>query len=249
MAGPAQNNVRNWLLRALARDDYELLRPHLQYRDTPKGMRVIDPDRRPAFGYFFESGLGSVIADVPSGQAVEIGLYGVDGFGGIPLVLESSHSPHRLDMQIGGSAHVVPSDVLEALLRTRPALRALMLRYVQFFLLQSGITCLSNALRPMESRLARWLLMSHDRMPDDDVPLTHEYLSIMLGASRTTVTQILGELADAAMIATSRGSIRILDRPGLRRLAGDSYGIPEKEYNRLISPHFGNAAETRDVNL
>ncbi|HYZ47560.1 MAG TPA: hypothetical protein VE567_01560, partial [Sphingomonas sp.] len=138
MTGPDQGEVRNRILRTFSPADYDLLRPHLSLRETPKGARLIDPDRPPPFGYFLESGLGSVIAELPSGQAVEIGLYGLDGFGGIPLILEAGHSPHRLEMQIGGWAYVVPADVLASALQRSSTLRAVMLRYVQFFLLQAA---------------------------------------------------------------------------------------------------------------
>lgn len=247
MAGPDQTDVQNWLLRALPQEAFAGIAPHLRRVETPKGMTVFEPDQPLRFGYFFESGMGSVIAEVASGEAVEIGLYGVDGFGGIPLVLRSGHSPHRLDMQIGGYAWAIPAADFEDLLDTSPALLTTMLRYVQFFLLQSGETCLYNALRPVEERLARWLLMGHDRLPGDDVPLTHDYLAVMLGSSRTTVTFALGSLDDRGVIRTARGTIRIVDRPALERIAGDGYGVPEREYNRLIAARFGNAARSSTV--
>lgn len=241
MVGPAQSDVQNWLLRAMPPDAFGLLGPHLKRIDTPKGMTIFDADQPPEFGYFFDGGMGSVIVEVPSGQAVEIGLYGIDGFGGIPLILQSGHSPHRLDMQIGGCAWIIPAADFTGLLESSPPIRTLMLRYVQFFLLQSAQTCLSNALRPIEERLARWLLMSHDRLPGDDVPLTHDYLAIMLGSSRTTVTFALGSLSHQGAIRTARGTIAILDRALLKRIVGDGYGLPEREYNRLIAKRFGNA--------
>ncbi|MBA2918291.1 helix-turn-helix domain-containing protein [Sphingomonas sp. MAH-20] len=247
MAGPTQTDVQNWLLRALPPESYALIGPHLRAVETPKGMTVFEPDQPLRFGYFFEGGMGSVIAEAESGQAVEIGLYGVDGFAGIPLILRSHRSPHRLDMQIGGSAWAVPAAEFEALLDTSPPLLTTMLRYVQFFLLQSGETCLYNAMRPIEERLARWLLMSHDRLPGDDVPLTHDYLAIMLGSSRTTVTFALGNLGERGVIRTARGTIGILDRAMLERIAGDGYGLPEREYNRLIAQRLGNAAQSMSV--
>jgi CRP-like cAMP-binding protein len=139
----------------------------------------------------------------------------------------------------------VPAADFGRLLSASTELQTLMLRYVQFFLLQAGETCLYNALRPVEERLARWLLMGHDRLPGDEVPLTHEYLAIMLGSSRTTVTFALGSLAQRGAIRTSRGTVAILDRPLLERIAGDGYGLPEREYNRLIAARFGNVARTK----
>jgi CRP-like cAMP-binding protein len=247
MVGPAQADVQNWLLRALPREVFDLLRPHLRETETPKGATLFEPDEPLRHGYFFERGLGSVIAEAQSGQAVEIGLNGVDGFGGIPLILRAGQSPHRLDMQIGGSAWTVPAAEFERILSASAAFLTMMLRYVQFFMLQSAQTCLSNAVRPIEERLARWLLMSQDRLPDDEVALTHDYLAIMLGSARTTVTFTLGMLSQRGAIRTTRGTVAILDRGLLERIAGDSYGLPEREYNRLIAKRFGNAVRSREV--
>lgn len=235
------------MLRALPPEAFASIGPHLKPVELPKGTTIFEPDQPLRFGYFFDSGLGSVIVEVASGQAVEIGLYGIDGFGGIPLVLQSGSSPHRLDMQIGGTAWAIPAVDFESLLEASPAIRAVMLRYVQFFLLQSGETCLYNAVRPVEERLARWLLMGHDRLPGDDVPLTHDYLAIMLGSSRTTVTFALGNLAQRGAIRTARGTIAIVDRALLEQIAGDGYGLPEREYNRLIAKRFGNAPQAASV--
>lgn len=235
------------MLRALPPEAFASIGPYLKPVELPKGTTIFEPDQPIRFGYFFDSGLGSVIVEVASGQAVEIGLYGIDGFGGIPLVLQSGSSPHRLDMQIGGTAWAIPAVDFESLLEASPAIRAVMLRYVQFFLLQSGETCLYNAVRPVEERLARWLLMGHDRLPGDDVPLTHDYLAIMLGSSRTTVTFALGNLAQRGAIRTARGTIAIVDRALLEQIAGDGYGLPEREYNRLIAKRFGNAPQAASV--
>ncbi|MFD1610728.1 Crp/Fnr family transcriptional regulator [Sphingomonas tabacisoli] len=238
MSAPDQANVRNRLLRALAPADYDRLKAKLNHVETPKGTVVIKEDVPPPLCLFFESGLGSVLAHVPGGQTAEVGLYGFEGFAGLPILLESGHSPHRLEMQIGGTAYAIPSEVMRDALRESETLRAVMLRYLQFFMLQVAQTTVSNALHPVDERLARWLLMGHDRMPDDEVPLTHEYLSFMLAATRTTVTAALSTLADAGMVRTGRGSITILNRTGLERVAAHSYGLAEREYNRLISKTF-----------
>lgn len=214
--------------------DYAKLRPHLNLVDLPQGELLIECDELIKTCYFFEGGLGSVLAITEAGQAVEMGLYGLDGFGGIPILLRAGQSPHRLTMQIGGSGYRLPTEVLLGALRTSEQMTEVLLNYVQFFLIQTAQTCLSNALHPFTKRLARWLLMSHDRMDDDDVPLTHEYLAIMLGATRATVTTTLGEVADLGLIATRRGTIRVADRSGLEHLAGDAYGVPEREFERLI---------------
>ena len=234
MSGPAQTDVRNLLLRSMAPDDYARLRPDLLPFPVPQGHLLIERDRPITSCFFFESGLGSVLAVSPDGEAVEMGLYGVDGFGGIPVLLRSGQSPHRLVMQIGGQAFRIETERLQAAAGESADLESLLLNYVQFFLIQTAQTCLSNALHPVQQRLARWLLMSLDRMPDENVPLTHEYLALMLTATRATVTAALGDLADQGLITTRRGRVQVLDRVGLERWAGDGYGLPEREFERLI---------------
>lgn len=233
-----QTGVRNQLLKALSSNSYSALSPLLERIDIPKGTVLIEAGTEPAYCIFYEEGLGSVLSQNSAGQTVEIGLFGSEGFSGISVVLQSGEAPHRLVMQIGGSGYRVPTPAFAALLRSEAALARLMQRYVMFFLGQVGQTCLSNALHSIEMRLARWLLMSLDRMPDNHVPLTQEYLSLMLGCNRTTVTGALGAFADKGMIRSGRGSIEILDRDALEGAAGEAYGGPEREYDRLIAPFF-----------
>jgi len=228
--------VKNRLPRALSADDYARLQPHLEAVTTPKDEVLVEPNTPYTYVYFFESGLGSVIARTPGGETAEVGLYGFDGLAGIPVILSSMRSPHRLLMQISGSAHRVPAEVLRAAMNESVTLRDLLLRYVQFFLIQVAQTAVSNAMHVIEERLARWLLMAHDRMPDDDVPLTHDYLALMLAVRRPSVTTALHVLEGAGYVRANRGNIRVRDREALLDFAGSAYGLPEREYARLIGP-------------
>ena len=178
--------------------------PLLERVAIPRGTVLIEPNQEPAFCIFYEEGLGSVLSGNAAGQSVEIGLFGKEGFSGIAAILQAGQSPQKLVMQIGGSGLRVPTPAFAAFLRSDAELALLMQRYVMFFLNQVGQTCLSNALHSIEMRLARWLLMSLDRMPDNNVPLTQEYLALMLGCNRTTVTGALGALADKGMIKSGR---------------------------------------------
>lgn len=239
-----QANISNRLLKAIAAASFARVAPHLEAVDVPKHTVLIEPDDPPPFCLFYESGLGSVLAENAAGQSVEIGLYGLEGFTGLPAVLDAGHSPHRLVMQIGGSALRIPTAKFIELLEEDAVLLKLMRRYVQYFMIQVAQTCLSNALHSIDVRLARWLLMGLDRMPDRFVPLTQEYLSLMLGCTRTTVTGALSNFAAQGIIRTARGNIEVLDRAALRMIAGEAYGIPEREYDRLIAPFFRNDVKT-----
>jgi CRP-like cAMP-binding protein len=109
-----------------------------------------------------------------------------------------------------------------------------LLRFAQAFMIQLGQTALANGIYQIEQRLARWLLMCHDRVDGDDLFTTHEFLSLMLGVRRAGVTLALQALEDRGLISTKRGQVTVLDRAKLEGVAGDSYGVPEAEYARLI---------------
>jgi CRP-like cAMP-binding protein len=111
----------------------------------------------------------------------------------------------------------------------------LFLRYVQAFMVQTAHTAVANARATLEERLARWLLMAHDRTDDDELPLTHEFLSLMMGTRRPGVTEAMHVLTSHGLIKPERGMIRMLDREGLKERANGFYGIPEAEYKRLMN--------------
>jgi CRP-like cAMP-binding protein len=116
-----------------------------------------------------------------------------------------------------------------------PTLRGMLLHYVQAFMIQTAHTAASNGSAKLEERLARWLLMAHDRTDGDELSLVHEFLAVMLGVRRPGVTVALHTLEEQGLIRARRGSILIIDRAGLEELANSSYGVPEAEYDRLMS--------------
>jgi hypothetical protein len=121
-----------------------------------------------------------------------------------------------------------------AAMRASKSLNALLLRYVQAFMVQTAHTAISNARATLDRRLARWILMGHDRVAGDSLPLTHEFLALMLGVRRAGVTETVHALASRGMIDAGRGQIVVRDRKALEKCAGKSYGVPEAEYRRLI---------------
>jgi CRP-like cAMP-binding protein len=128
----------------------------------------------------------------------------------------------------------VPVDDLRRVMVARPSLHQHLLRFVQAFTVQMGQTALSNARHPLEQRLARWLLKCHDRLDGDDLPLVHEFLSMMLGVQRSGVTIAVQTLEGAGVIWAKRGHIIVWDRARLEEAAGGSYGVPEAEHRRLF---------------
>ena len=234
MAAPRQTDVRNRLLRALSSDDFEHLAPQLELIDTQITEYLITANEPITVCYFPEWGFASVVAN-QGGNELEVGLIGNEGLvGAIPVLLHDDRTPHAVYVQGGGKMYSIATTVLLDAVDSRPTLRRLLLRYVQSHLVQVGQTAYAQATLGLEGRLARWLLMCHDRIEGDEILLTHEFISVMLGVQRAGVTLTLQNLEGAGRIRSRRKRILILDRDRLVDLTDGIYGVPEAEYERLI---------------
>jgi len=233
----SQSSTPNILLRALAIEDYALLEPHLERAHLKTGERLYEAHQHIAQVYFPEGGVGSVVAEQESGDKIEVGLYGREGFSGTSVVLGAGQSPHTSMVQVGDmpTLSISTERLLEACERS-PALLRELLRYTQTLTIQAALTAASNAHYALPERLARWLLMCHDRVDGNHIELTHEYISTMLAVRRSGVTVTLHTLEGTGSIRAKRGLITIVDRERLEEIAGDSYGEAEAEYRRLIGP-------------
>jgi CRP-like cAMP-binding protein len=225
---------RNKLLGAMSAADFELLQPHLKPVDMPLLKDLERPNRRVADVYFIEAGIASVVGVQPEKTRVEVGLIGREGMSGITVVLDGERSPHATYMQVAGEGQRVSANELRKAVAASASLRRLLLRFVQTFLVQTAHTAISNSRARINQRLARWILMAHDRTRDNTLPLTHEFLSLMLSVRRAGVTEAMQSLKRHKLVESGRNKIIILNRKGIERLAGNSYGVPEKEYRRLI---------------
>lgn len=224
----------NRLLKALSPRDWNLISPHLVL--TP--LKVRDEFERPNRVIeevcFPETGIASVVAEHRGGRRIEIGIVGCEGVTGSAVVLGSDRTPHSTYMQVAGEGYRLPASTLRELLSKSPALQGLLLKYVQALMVQTAHTAIANARATLSERLARWLLMAHDRVPGNDLALTHEFLSLMLAVRRPGVTEALKSLEDAGLIECARGQITVLDRKAIEKHAGSYYGVPEVEYRRLM---------------
>ncbi len=228
MAQPQQSAVRNRLLATLAPEEFHRLAPALEPVPLVLHDVLIAPHRPITRAYFVEDGLVSLVADTREGR-IEIGLTGREGFVGVPLALGSETTPHTAIVQAGGEALRIAAGALEEALDASAGLRRVLGRYVQSLIVQVGQTVYANADLTVEGRLARWILMTHDRLEQDDLPLTHEALSKMLGVRRPTVTTATHVLEGAGMIRARRGRITVIDREKLEDLAGSIYGAAEAD--------------------
>lgn len=229
-------STRNLLLRRLSADDYALLRPHLETIEVGKGHVLVRPNETITCVHFPDSCLASIVAISPEGQRIEAGLFGYDGMSGVPVVLGANRSPNETFIQIEGRLQQLPVDALRDALDRSPAMLGLFLRFAQAMSVQTAHTALSNGLHGIAERLARWILMCHDRIEGDDLFLTHEFMSLMLGVRRPGVTTALHALEGGHLVKAMRGRVTVRDRAGLEAFAAGAYGVPEAEYERLVAP-------------
>jgi CRP-like cAMP-binding protein len=233
MAAPP-TRFRNQLLLMLAPRDLALVAPKLNYRTLALRHRIEDANRPIRRVYFVESGFASTVADGGGDRHVEVGLTGREGVTGTALLLGSDRSPHATYTQLAGAAYCMDAADFRALASENAAFAGLMLKFTHVQMVQTAQTAVSNGRAKLEERLARWILMAQDRINGDAVPLTHEFLSIMLGVRRAGVTVALKALGSRGLVSSKRGHVTVVDREGLVKLAGRSYGVPEKEYRRLF---------------
>jgi len=236
MAQPLQSSVRNRLLAAMSAKDFRLLQGDLENVTLKVRDVLVEPNKSIKYVHFMERGLASVIAESPGRESLEIAHVGCEGLTGSSLVNGVDRTPNKTFIQVAGSSFRLRAGDLTQAMEDSPSLRALLLRFMQTTLIQISHTALANGRYTIYERLARWLLMCHDRVDDDNLPLTHDFVSLMLGVRRAGVTEALHGLEGEGMISTSRGGIVVRDRAKLEAAANGSYGVPEAEYARLIAP-------------
>ena len=236
MSYPQQSAVKNRLLRIMSAEDFASLAPHLQPCHREKGGTLFEAGDRTDTVWFFESGIGSIITTSPEGLKAENGLFGRDGFAPVGVIMGNDRSPHLGIAQVAGDCFNMPAAALIEAADTSVSLRTLLLRFAQALATQTSYTALSNAVHPIDERLARWILMCDDRSDGGELALTHEFLSIMLAVRRPSVTTALHVLEGNGFIRAERGCIIVRNRAAMVEFAGDSYGAPEAEYERLIGP-------------
>jgi len=173
--------------------------------------------------YFINSGLASVLNVLHDGKSVEVGLTGREGFVGVPVIAGFKTSPTRVVMQIEGTGHRISVKDLQVAMKASSALEKSLLRYSQELALQAGQIAACNRVHEVDERLARWLLMSQDRIGGSLIPLTQEFLAHMLGTRRASVTVAAGMLQKAGLISYVRGQLKIEDRERLEHASCECY--------------------------
>lgn len=223
------NQIRNDILLALPRTEYEAVLPKLEFVRLKLHQVLHEAGETMRSAYFCNSGMFSVLNVMPDGKSVEVGLIGKEGFSGTPLVAGFRTSHTRTVVQADATAFRMDADALRAALKECPKLERQLNRHAQLLAVQVTQIAACNRLHEVNERLARWLLMTQDRVGSHDLPLTQEFLAQMLGTRRSSVTVSAGALQKAGLIAYTRGSVTILNRHNLEEAACDCYGLLQRQ--------------------
>ena len=226
--------IPNRFLAALPLDDLKRLRPHFQMADEPLGKVLIEMGEPMPYLYFPDGGMMSLMIRLEDGAAIEVGVVGKEGFAGLPALLGSTKAPHESMVQMPGKFGRIRTAIVVEEMRRSPALLDRVLRYAQAMYGQIAQTAVCNVHHTLPERLARWLLMAHDRAETDQLPLTQEFLSIMLAVRRPGVSIAANTLQQTGAIAYHRGRITVLDRERLEQAACECYGMAKEQFDHLL---------------
>ncbi|MCQ1854480.1 Crp/Fnr family transcriptional regulator [Neorhizobium galegae] len=238
MTTPLQATMPNKLLALLPPADYEMIAPDLVHVVLPRGTPLGVMGKPIEYVYFLTAGIGSIVATTPEGHRAEAGLFGFDGYVPTSAVAGVEINAHDVGVQLDAEAYRMDYVVFRGWMDRNRSLSKVMLRSGEAFAIQLAYTAVSNAIHEVTERLARWLLMCHDRVPGNEINLTHDFISLMLAVRRPSVTTSLHLLEGNGFIKSERGTITIRNRPALEEFAHDAYGRPEEEYRRLMRDIF-----------
>lgn len=223
------HSIHSKILLSLPPQESRLVFPKLELVRLKLHQLLYEAGDTIKSGYFINEGMISVLSVQPDGKSVEVGLIGNEGFVGLPVLVGYRSSPTRLIVQGDGSAYRCDADTLMQLARQCPELQQQLHRFGLRLAMQTTQIAACNRLHDVEERLARWILMTDDRIAEKNLPLTQEFLSQMLGTRRSSVTISAGILQKAGLISYTRGSVTILNRRKLEEAACDCYGIVQRQ--------------------
>jgi len=217
--------VGNIVLLSISDGDYNSLRPHLEYVSLPNHLVLHEAGGKLEFAYFPNRGLISLVVVMKDGKTAEAGIVGKEGFTGTPVAVGLSRSPLQAVVQITGDGFRVEAGALQNTLESAPQLQLILSRYVAVRGMQVAQTAACNRLHDIGQRLARWLLMTQDRVDSGALPITHDFLATMLGTDRPTVSLAAGVLQKKKLIEYTRGAVKIVHRKKLEDCACECYGV------------------------
>lgn len=231
----SHNPQGNCLLAALTESEFVRLYPHLELVDMPLGQVLCESGGQLQHVYFPVTSIVSLLYVMENGSSAEIAVVGNEGILGISLFMGGETSPNLAVVQSEGVGYRLPSGILKKEFNRSGSMMHLLLRYTQALITQMSQTAACNRHHSVNQQLCRWLLLSLDRLDGNELKMTQELISNMLGVRREGVTEASGKLRDAGLIEYRRGHIKVLDRPRLERTVCECYGVVKKEFDRLLS--------------
>ena len=217
--------VSNKILLSISDSDYDLLRPHLEYVNLPNHLVLHEAGGRLEFAYFLNRGLISLVVVMEDGKTAEAGIVGNEGFTGSLAAVGLIRGPLRAVVQITGDGFRVKVGALQDTLESAPHLQSMLSRYAAIRGMQIAQTAACNRLHDIKQRLARWLLMTQDRVDSGSLAITHDFLATMLGTDRPTVSLAAGVLQKKKLIEYARGAVKIVNRRKLEDAACECYAV------------------------
>ena len=230
----AHTPTQNHLLAALPEADYARLLPNLELIAMPLGWAVYESGGHMSYLYFPTTSIVSLLYVMESGASAEIAITGNEGLVGISLFMGGESTPSRAVVQSAGNAYRLRANILKREFALGGNLQHLALRYTQALITQMAQTAVCNRHHSVDQQLCRWLLLTLDRLPGDELVMTQELIANMLGVRREGVTEAAGKLQAAGLIQYGRGHIKVLDRARLEKRVCECYAVVKKEFERLL---------------
>lgn len=226
--------ISNRLLASLSKEEYEHLQPYLKPVSITLKQLLYKPNEPIDFVYFPLEGVYSLLSLTAGGDLIEVGTVGNEGMIGLPVFLGVRQVPGVSMCQVPGSALRMRAEDLQTQVSRDSLLYDVLHRYTQalFNFISQSAVC--SQMHSIEQRCCRWLLLTHDRVEGDEFPLTHEFLSQMLGVRRAGVSEVAAKLQNAGFISYHYGKVRVLDRAGLEATSCECYDLVRAEFERLI---------------
>jgi len=225
---------QNHLLAALPKPEYQRLFPHLELVLLPLGEALYESGDRLIHVQFPTTAIVSLLYVMENGASAEIAVVGNEGIVGIALFMGGETMPNRAVVQSAGNAYRLPGQLLKEEFNRGGAVQHLLLRYTLAMLTQMAQTAVCNRHHTVDQQLCRWLLLSLDRLPSNELSMTQELIANMLGVRREGVTEAVGKLQRAGLIDHDRGRITVLDRQGLEARVCECYNVVRQEFRRLL---------------
>ena len=224
----------NRILAALPPEDFERLDPHLTRSPLAYKRSLHKAGEQITFVCFPDSGVCSVMSVMRTGACAEVGTIGNEGVTGVALFFGDDSEPSESMIQVPGNGRMLPAQVFRAELARGGALQQLVGHYAHALMIQVMQSAACNALHPLEKRACKWLLTTHDRVFTNEFKLTHEFLSMMLGVTRPTVSMVAEQLQRGGLIDYHRGNVTVLDREGLEGGTCECYAIVQRAFDRFF---------------